>query len=95
MLSEQALAQPDALRVTSTSSSLLMKSVIAQTELDGGVSFMAKSDVEERTLVCFFSLHVYRQVIAPGCWPTIIPSYTCVPGSMKVVPLLWALLSRR
>ena len=35
MLSEQALAQPDALRVTSTSSSLLMKSVIAQTELDG------------------------------------------------------------
>ncbi len=48
------------LGVTSTSSSLLMKSSdCSRLSFTAGVSRTAMSAVEERTLVCFFSLHTF------------------------------------
>src|SRR5258708_14076113 len=81
--------------VTSTSSSLLMKSRdCSRLMMIGGVRRTAISAVEGRVLVFFFSLHTLTTIsIGRAFKPHTLPSYTGVPGSMKVSPLSLALFS--
>src|SRR6266566_690070 len=81
--------------VTSTNSSLLMKSRdCSRLMIIGGVRRTDISEVEERIFVFCFSLHTFTTMsIGRAFNPTIMPSYTGVPGSIKVSPRCWALFN--
>src|SRR5713101_5619986 len=56
-----------------------------------GVSRTEMSEVDDRMLDCFFSRQTLTRMSPGRFWmPTIIPSYTASPASMKVVPRSWA-----
>src|ERR1039458_7373151 len=53
----------------------------------GGTSRMASSAVDARMLVSFFSLTMFTSRSASRAFsPTIMPSYTSVPGATKISP---------
>ena len=63
-------------------------------KVSGGLNRLVISAVDDRMLVSFFSLHTLIGISSlRACVPTIIPSYTEVPGSMNVSPRPWALIS--
>ena len=58
----------------------------------GGISRSSSSPVEERTLVSFFSRVMLTSMSSERAFsPTIMPSYTSVPGSTKRTPRSWRL----
>src|ERR1022692_3689112 len=58
----------------------------------GGTSRMASSAVDARMLVSFFSLTMFTSRSASRAFsPTIMPSYTSVPGATKISPRSLAL----
>ena len=71
--------------VTSTISSSMMKSRHSSSDMfRGGTRRMVMSSVEERMLVFCFCLVTFT-AISPGrrFWPTIMPSYTLIPGPIR------------
>src|SRR5205823_6302229 len=74
--------------VTSSSSSSARNSIASSSEsVRIPSSFAAMSELLLRMFVrCFFLQTLISRSRSRMCWPTIIPSYTSMPGPMKRVP---------
>src|SRR5215213_2821868 len=81
--------------VTSTSSSSAINSSACSNDNSfGGTSRIASSAVEARMFVSFFSFIAFTSRSTVRAFsPTIIPSYTFVPGLTNSVPRSWRLKS--
>ena len=79
--------------VTSSSSSSAQKlQTLLQTQTAGGTSRRASSEPAARILVICFFLQTFTAMSSPrGFSPTIMPSYTIVPGPMNSGPRSCAL----